>query len=529
MKPDASPTARALLALELVQGSPGITADRLADKLGVSERAARRYVGILREAGIPIESVRGPYGGYRVGRGLRLPPLMFSAAEALGLVMAVLDGHHDASDPTDPVGSALGKIVRALPEPVAAQAEAVRRTTAPAPDRAAARPDPATTTALVQACADHRQVRLGYRSEAGSEWVIEVDPWAVVVRHGRWYLLCRSHRADARRAYRIDRVRAVRGARRHLQPTRRPRPGRRARGAPRRRLGVRRRGRHRRARSRPWRGACPAPSGGSSRSTPGPAGWSAAPATRAGTPSSSRCSRRRTGSCGAPSSRRPRASSGSGCWRRVRVHTPAECRRAGRRTHRYGGASRGAPTPGTGGLDMRTALKTTLAAAAVGALALGLGPSLAYGDRGSPAAGGYGTGRASVVGTSLTVIGLTRDGQRLTRFDTAFPAYTRGRTTVKRLQTDVRLLGIDYRRAGRRPVRRRRRRRRLPARPVHRERLAGGPADGGSAGQHLRRGLRPGRQRPAGDQRPRPEPAPALHPGQRRLPGDRRRTGAAPT
>jgi predicted DNA-binding transcriptional regulator YafY len=209
LKPDASPTARALLALELVQSSPGITADRLAGKLGVSERAARRYVGILREAGIPIESVRGPYGGYRLGRGLQLPPLLFSAAEALGLVMAVLDGHHDASDPTDPVGSALGKIVRALPEPVAAQAEAVRRTTAPAPDRAAARPDPGTTTALVQACSNHRRVRLGYRSEAGSEWVIEVDPWAVVVRHGRWYLLCRSHTTDARRAYRIDRVRGV--------------------------------------------------------------------------------------------------------------------------------------------------------------------------------------------------------------------------------------------------------------------------------------------------------------------------------
>jgi predicted DNA-binding transcriptional regulator YafY len=209
VQPDASPTARALLALELVQDSPGITADRLADKLGVSERAARRYVGILREAGIPIESVRGPYGGYRLGRGLRLPPLMFSAAEALGLVMAVLDGHHDASDPTDPVGSALGKIMRALPEPVAAQAEAVRRTTAPAPDRAAARPDPATTTALVQACSDHRRVRLGYRSEAGAEWVTEVDPWAVVVRHGRWYLLCQSLAVNARRAYRIDRVRAV--------------------------------------------------------------------------------------------------------------------------------------------------------------------------------------------------------------------------------------------------------------------------------------------------------------------------------
>lgn len=209
MKSDASPTARALLALELVQDSPGVTAERLADKLGVSERAARRYVGILREAGIPIESVRGPYGGYRIGRGLRLPPLRFSAAEALGLVMAVLDGHHDASDPADPVGSALGKIVRALPEQAAAQAEAVRRTTAPAPDRAAARPDPGTTTALLQACWNHRRVRLGYCSEAGTEWVSEVDPWAAVVRHGRWYLLCWSHHADALRAYRIDRVRSV--------------------------------------------------------------------------------------------------------------------------------------------------------------------------------------------------------------------------------------------------------------------------------------------------------------------------------
>jgi predicted DNA-binding transcriptional regulator YafY len=210
VRPDVSPTARALLTLELVQHSPGITADRLADKLGVSERAARRYVGILREAGIPVESVRGPYGGYRIGRGLTLPPLVFSAAEALGLVMAVLDGHHAASDPSDPVGSALGTLLRALPQPVAEQAEAVRRATAPAPDRAAARPDAATTSALVVASSGRRRVRIGYRTEAGSEWVLDVDPWAVVVRHGRWYLLCWSHTADARRVYRVDRIRDVR-------------------------------------------------------------------------------------------------------------------------------------------------------------------------------------------------------------------------------------------------------------------------------------------------------------------------------
>ena len=209
MRSDASPTARALLALELVQSQPGITAERLADRLGVTSRAARRYVAILREAGIPIASVSGPAGGYRPGRGLRLPPLMFSADEALGLVMAVLDGHHAVADPTDAVGSALGKFLRALPESVAAQAEAVRRSTAPAPDRSAVRHEPGRTAALVQACADHRRVRLAYRSEAGTDLALEVEPWAVVVRHSRWYLLCRSVRADAVRAYRIDRVHEV--------------------------------------------------------------------------------------------------------------------------------------------------------------------------------------------------------------------------------------------------------------------------------------------------------------------------------
>jgi predicted DNA-binding transcriptional regulator YafY len=206
--PDASPTSRALRTLELIQGRPGITAEELAGELGVTERAARRYVGVLREAEIPVESTRGRYGGYRLGRGVRLPPVTFSAAEALALVMAALDGHHEAGDPTGPVGAALGKLVRALPTGVAAQAEVVRRTTAPAPDRSAARPDPTTTAVLVQGCAEHRRIRLTYRSGNGTEWDADVEPWSVVVRHSRWYLLCRTAR-DEVRAYRVDRVRAA--------------------------------------------------------------------------------------------------------------------------------------------------------------------------------------------------------------------------------------------------------------------------------------------------------------------------------
>lgn len=214
MPTDLSPTARALRAMEVLRACPGVTAGELAARLGVTERAARRYVGILREAGIPVESARGPYGGYRLGRGTRLPPVAFTEPEALGLVMAVLAGRPADDD----VGAALGKVIRVLPESVGRQAAALREHASAAPDPWSTRPDPVTTSALVAAVADRRRVVIGYRSESGNEWEAEVDPWAVVVRHGRWYLLCRSHRADAVRTYRVDRVRQVRRSTRTFEP-----------------------------------------------------------------------------------------------------------------------------------------------------------------------------------------------------------------------------------------------------------------------------------------------------------------------
>ena len=203
---EVSPTAKALLALELIQDCPGISGERLGDRLGVSDRAARRYVGILREAGIPVESTPGRYGGYRLGRGFRLPPLMFSTAEALGLMMAALEGHHRASDPTDPAGSALSKIIRVLPKPVAEPAESMRRLITPPKAAEGTYPDPETTAALVQACTAGRRLRIGYRRGDRDTVPMDVDPWAVSVRNGLWYLLCWSHTKDAQRVLRVDRV-----------------------------------------------------------------------------------------------------------------------------------------------------------------------------------------------------------------------------------------------------------------------------------------------------------------------------------
>src|SRR3954470_9514620 len=143
MPADASPTARALRTLEVLQSRPGTTADELAGRLGVTERTARRYVAILREAGIAVQSSRGPGGGYRLGRGTRLPPVHFTADEALTLVMAVLDSPHPAADEADDVvGAALGKVIRALPESVGRQAMVLREHAFAAPGHSSARPDP---------------------------------------------------------------------------------------------------------------------------------------------------------------------------------------------------------------------------------------------------------------------------------------------------------------------------------------------------------------------------------------------------
>src|ERR1700678_211548 len=217
---EISPTARALLALEAIQNVPGITATRLGERLGVTERAARRYVAILREAGLPIDSVSGPYGGYQGGHGPRLPPLTFTAAEASGLVMAVLEGHKGAADPADLVGGALAKIVRVLPARVAAQVRPIRDSASGGtPDE----PDPAAevslevTTTLFESCAAARRLRLTYRrghwaggreARAGQQDYREMegDPWAVVLPRRRWYLLCWSHTVGARRVLRIDRI-----------------------------------------------------------------------------------------------------------------------------------------------------------------------------------------------------------------------------------------------------------------------------------------------------------------------------------
>src|SRR6266851_2880614 len=88
----ARPAARVLTLLELLQSGGVRTVAELADRLGVDERTVRRYVDHLLDLYVPVETVRGRYGGYRLASGYRMPPLKLSDDEALAVLLGLVAG-----------------------------------------------------------------------------------------------------------------------------------------------------------------------------------------------------------------------------------------------------------------------------------------------------------------------------------------------------------------------------------------------------------------------------------------------------
>src|SRR5665811_82669 len=207
------PASRILSMLELLQDRPGITGPQLADRLGVSSRTIRRYVGALQEMGIPIEPTPGRYGGYRLYSGFRLPPLMFSADEAIGLVLAIIAARPQGITSVDhPAERAISKIERVLSPDLARKLNDVRDgVIVPSGlwDAGAVFPDPEILTILTHASLTNHRVWMRYSRRDGDESAREVDPYGVVALFGRWYLHGWCHMRKDRRTFRVDRIRRV--------------------------------------------------------------------------------------------------------------------------------------------------------------------------------------------------------------------------------------------------------------------------------------------------------------------------------
>ncbi|MGB7818921.1 MAG: WYL domain-containing protein [Ornithinibacter sp.] len=197
-------TERLVAILLMLQRREQVTAAEVAKELEVSERTARRDLDALAMSGIPVYSIQGRGGGWRLLGGARtdLSGLTANEARALFLVAG------PASAATPAVKAALRKLVRALPEPFRAEAEAAASSLVLDPlqwgSTRMAQPPPRFLDDLQDAVIRGVQVRLGYVDRTGVETERTVHPLGIVAKGRSWYLVANTE--SGRRTFRIDRV-----------------------------------------------------------------------------------------------------------------------------------------------------------------------------------------------------------------------------------------------------------------------------------------------------------------------------------
>lgn len=211
-----SPTGRALRLLELLQARRSWPGGELAERLGVDGRTLRRDVERLRGLGYRIEARRGRIGGYRLATGGDLPPLVFTADEAVAIAAALASSAANGSAGGGELTlTALAKIEQVLPAAVRRRVRALRSSMSLgggagfAPGAYPAPLDAGVLGILALACRDSEQVRLRYMNtagtRAGTDSARRVEPTALVPRGTRWYLICRDLDRGWR-ALRVDRI-----------------------------------------------------------------------------------------------------------------------------------------------------------------------------------------------------------------------------------------------------------------------------------------------------------------------------------
>ena len=202
-----------LALLEILQTGGTRTVGDLAARLGVDERTVRRYVTHLADLDVPVESVRGRYGGVRLVPGRRVPPLMFTDEEALAVLLGLVAGRRAGLVTTSVVAveSAAAKLRRVLPVALARRVDAVLETARfTAEPLAPAIPGTEILIAVAEAARDFRALALDYTDSRGISSTRTVHPYGIVAHSGRWYLTAADPADGEVRAFRVDRVAAVR-------------------------------------------------------------------------------------------------------------------------------------------------------------------------------------------------------------------------------------------------------------------------------------------------------------------------------
>ncbi|MBS0448824.1 MAG: YafY family transcriptional regulator [Proteobacteria bacterium] len=204
------PTSRVLALLELLQAGGVLTGVQVAERLGVDRRTVRRYVAHLVELGVPVQAERGRDGGYRLRPGYKLPPMMFSADEALALAVGLrAAGELGLAGITPAVASTQAKLERVLPATLRRRLSDIAETVSLDMTRPFAAGTTAALLGLSAAARAQQRVRLRYRGRDGDETARDVDVYGLAWRGGSWYAVGHCHLRRDLRSFRLDRVQDV--------------------------------------------------------------------------------------------------------------------------------------------------------------------------------------------------------------------------------------------------------------------------------------------------------------------------------
>lgn len=210
MEREKTPTTQRVLGLlDLLQQRTVWTGAELAAELGVTVRSVRRDVDRLRDLGYPVESERGAGGGYRLGSGRRLPPLLLDDREAVAVAIALrLAAGGAVAGIGEPALHALTKLDQVMPGRLRERVAAVTESTVAVPGEDSG-VQPEMLIELGHAVRASERVRLDYRDRVGRDSERRVEPYRIVVLGRRWYLLAFDTGREDWRTFRLDRIREV--------------------------------------------------------------------------------------------------------------------------------------------------------------------------------------------------------------------------------------------------------------------------------------------------------------------------------